>query len=147
MSLALRIDLTSQQSKSAASAIVWRHAMRVLAAAGLRCACTFGLTTLASSLALAQAQSQSQSPREPISEIIVTGTARTTGLDRLDASFSITTADAEEIVRIAPKSTADLLKIVPGLWVEPTGGVSGANIDIRGFPGGGDAPFVTIQLD
>lgn len=121
--------------------------MRVLAAAGLRCACTFGLTTLASSLALAQAQSQSQSPREPISEIIVTGTARTTGLDRLDASFSITTADAEEIVRIAPKSTADLLKIVPGLWVEPTGGVSGANIDIRGFPGGGDAPFVTIQLD
>lgn len=119
--------------------------MHFLAVIASRCSCTIGLTTLASSLAIAQAPTESS--REPISEIIVTGTARTAGLDRLDASFSITTADADEIVRIAPKSTADLLKIVPGLWAEPTGGVSGANIDIRGFPGGGDAPFVTIQLD
>ncbi len=31
--------------------------------------------------------------------------------------------------------------------MEATGGTTGANIDVRGFPGGGDAPFVTVQLD
>jgi len=98
-------------------------------------------------LAPAFALAQTQTPEEPVSEIIVTGTARSAGIDRLDASFSITTATAEEITRAAPKSTADLLRIVPGVWAEPTGGVTGANIDIRGFPGGGDAPFVTMQLD
>lgn len=79
--------------------------------------------------------------------IIVSGTARFKGLRKRDASFSITTATLEQIREAQPKSTADLLKIVPGLWVESTGGQTGANIDVRGFPGGGDAPFVTMQLD
>ncbi|MDQ3288904.1 MAG: TonB-dependent receptor [Pseudomonadota bacterium] len=79
--------------------------------------------------------------------IIVSGTARFEGVRKRDASFSITTAGLEQIREAQPKSTADLLKIVPGIWVEATGGTTGANIDVRGFPGGGDAPFVTVQLD
>ena len=47
---------------------------------------------------------------------------------------------------MAPKSTADLFKAVPGVWSESSGGVSGANVFVRGFPGGGDAPFLTVQL-
>jgi len=88
-----------------------------------------------------------QQASDNLEEVIVTGTARSEGLRKLDASFSITTATAEQIEELAPKSTAELLRVVPGLWAEPTGGVSGANIDIRGFPGGGDAPFVTVQLE
>ena len=42
--------------------------------------------------------------------------------------------------------TADLFKAVPGVWSESSGGVSGANVFVRGFPGGGDAPFLTVQL-
>ncbi len=45
-----------------------------------------------------------------------------------------------------PKSTADLLKISPGMWPESTGGQTGANIEIAGFPGGGDAPYFTTLL-
>lgn len=82
-----------------------------------------------------------------VDEVIVTGTANPSGLQRLDAGFSITTASADKISEVAPTSTANLLKIVPGVFAETTGGTAGANIEVRGFPTGGDAQFVTIQLD
>jgi hypothetical protein len=82
-----------------------------------------------------------------LEEIVVTGTAEAKGLKKLDASFSITTASLEEIRDANPSSAADLLKIVPGLWPESSGGVSGANIELAGFPGSSDAPYVTYQLN
>ena len=82
-----------------------------------------------------------------LEEVIVTGTAGGAAVRKLDASFAISTVSAKEISRIAPLSTADLLKVIPGVWVESSGGVSGANILLRGFPGGADAPFVTLQVD
>jgi len=86
-------------------------------------------------------------PSAAMDTIVVIGTPRSGGLRKRDASFSITTATPEDIDDAAPRSTADLLKIVPGIWVESTGGETGANIDVRGFPGGSDAPFVTFQID
>ena len=79
-----------------------------------------------------------------LQQVVVTGSA--TGVKKIDASYTLTTADAEQIKQANPKSTADLLKIAPGLWPESTGGQTGANIEIAGFPGGGDAPFNTVQL-
>ncbi|HTU66142.1 MAG TPA: TonB-dependent receptor [Steroidobacteraceae bacterium] len=78
--------------------------------------------------------------------IVVTGTAIAGGVKKLEASYNIVTANEEEIRRANPKSTADLLKISPGMWPEATGGQTGANIEIAGFPGGGDAPYFTTQL-
>ena len=79
-----------------------------------------------------------------LQQVVVTGSA--TGVKKIDASYTLTTADAEQIKQANPKSTADLLKISPGLWPESTGGQTGANIEIAGFPGGGDAPFFTVQM-
>ena len=79
--------------------------------------------------------------------VVVSGTARFKGLRKRDASFSITTATPEQIQEANPSSTADLLKIVPGVWAESTGGETGANIFVRGMPSEGDAPFVTVQMD
>ena len=79
-----------------------------------------------------------------LQQVVVTGSA--TGVKKIDASYTLTTADAEQIKQANPKSTADLLKIAPGLWPESTGGQTGANIEIAGFPGGGDAPFFTVQM-
>lgn len=79
-----------------------------------------------------------------LQQVVVTGSA--TGVKKIDASYTLTTADAEQIKLANPKSTADLLKIAPGLWPESTGGQTGANIEIAGFPGGGDAPFNTVQM-
>lgn len=77
--------------------------------------------------------------------VVVSGSA-TGGVKKLEASFNIVTASAEQIKQANPKSTADLLKISPGLWPESTGGQTGANIEIAGFPGGGDAPYFSTLL-
>ncbi len=81
-----------------------------------------------------------------IQQVTVTGTAAG-GRRKVDTAFSITTASEEQIKQAAPSSTGDLLKIVPGIMAESTGGQSGANIDVRGFPSGSDSPFVTIALN
>ena len=78
--------------------------------------------------------------------VVVTGTAIAGGVRKLEASYNIVTANEEEIRQSNPKSTADLLKISPGMWPESTGGQTGANIEIAGFPGGGDAPYFTTLL-
>jgi iron complex outermembrane recepter protein len=80
-------------------------------------------------------------------EIVVTATAGGAGLRKQDAAFALTTVDAAAIKQFAPQSTADLLKLVPGVSVETSGGQNGANIFVRGFPGGGDAEFVTFQYE
>ena len=82
-----------------------------------------------------------------LDEIVVTGSAQAKGLKKLDASFSISTASLEEIRDVNPSSSADLLKIVPGIWAESSGGEAGANIELSGFPSDGDAPYVTYQLN
>lgn len=84
---------------------------------------------------------------EAANEIIVIGTPGGAGTDRQDASFAVTAISADDIEKIAPSSTADLLKSIPGVWVESSGGIAGANIDVRGLPGGGDAPFVTFAIN
>lgn len=82
-----------------------------------------------------------------LEEVVVTGTATSGGVKKLDASFEITTASLEEIRDAQPSSAADLLKVVPGIFAESSGGESGANIELAGFPGGGDAPYVTYQIN
>ena len=102
-------------------------------------------TALTPCLASAQdADQPAEAPAGGMQEVVVTATA--TSVRKLDASYTIVTADAEKIRRANPKSTADLLKISPGMWPESTGGQTGANIEIAGFPGGGDAPYFTTQL-
>ena len=94
------------------------------------------------------AQENAQEEGEAIVEtVVVIGTPGGGGVDRQEASFAVTTIAPEEITRLAPQSTADLLKSIPGVWVESSGGVAGANIDVRGLPGGGDAPFVTMAIN
>ena len=96
--------------------------------------------------ALAQDAGESDED-EYIEEIVTVGTPGGAGVDRQQASFAVTTIDPEGIAKFAPKSTADLFKSVPGVWAESSGGVAGANIDVRGLPGGSDAPFVTLAIN
>jgi outer membrane receptor protein involved in Fe transport len=79
-----------------------------------------------------------------LDEIVVTASAN--GVKKIDASYNIVSIDSEAIKQFNPKSTADLLKLSPGIWPESSGGQTGANIEIAGFPGGGDAPFFTNMI-
>jgi iron complex outermembrane receptor protein len=107
------------------------------------------LTLVAQSQALAQEASPlpGQEVQKEIQQVVVTGTASASGTRKIDTSFSITTATADQLRLAAPTSTADVLKIVPGVYAEATGGQSGANIEVRGFPSGSDSPFVSVQMN
>jgi iron complex outermembrane recepter protein len=117
---------------------------------------TFALTSVALAvLTLAQqagaqesaaAADSNKDVAKEMQQVVVTGSA-VNGVRKLDATYSISTANEEQIRQASPSSTADLLKLVPGVFAEPTGGVAGANIEVRGFPSGGDAPFVTVQMN
>ena len=93
-----------------------------------------------------KAQQPSAANAKSLEQVVVTGNTATGGLKKIDTSYTVTTATAEQIKMANPKSTADLLKISPGLWPESTGGQTGANIEIAGFPGGGDAPYFSTQM-
>lgn len=90
---------------------------------------------------------QASRDAKTLDSVVVSGTAQFKGLRKRDASFSISTATPEQIQEAAPTSTADLLKIIPGVWAEASGGGTGANVFVRGMPSEGDAPFFTLQLD
>lgn len=84
---------------------------------------------------------------QEIQQVVVTGTASASGTRKIDTAFSITTANEEQLKSASPSSTADVLKLVPGVYAESTGGQSGANVEVRGFPSGSDSPFVSVQLN
>lgn len=88
----------------------------------------------------------SQSATDAIGdEIIVTGqTTRNRPL--ITASADITLADRDAIDQRAPRSTADLLELVPGIFVEGTGGQLSNNYSVRGLQGGGQR-FIQLQED
>lgn len=115
----------------------------------------FVLTSVAMATGLSlnvNAQTSTEQTQENIAqeveELIVVGTPGGQGISRQDAAFAVTAISADEISRIAPASSSDLLKNIPGVWVESSGGsAAGANIDVRGLPGGGDTPFVTQSIN
>jgi iron complex outermembrane receptor protein len=91
--------------------------------------------------------STAATPDTTVGEIVVVGASGAGGQRKQVAAYAITTANEQAILNAAPSSAADLVKIVPGLFAETTGGTAGPNIEVRGFPTAGDAPFVTLQLD
>jgi outer membrane receptor protein involved in Fe transport len=80
-----------------------------------------------------------------LEEVVVTASAQ--GVRKLDASFNIVSMNLEEIQNSNPASAADIYKMSPGIWPESSGGQTGVNIDVAGFPnGGGDSPYFTTML-
>lgn len=111
-------------------------------------AASIALALCAPTLVFAQQEAPATEEKsvDYIEQILVTGRASGQSVRKVEASYASTVMAAEEIAKLAPKSTADLFKAIPGVWSESSGGVAGANVFVRGFPGGGDAPFLTLQL-
>lgn len=80
-----------------------------------------------------------------LQEVVVTATA--TAVKKIDASYNIVSADRDLIKQANPLSSADILKIAPGIWPEASGGQTGANIEVAGLPSGGDSPFFTNMVE
>ncbi|MES2044310.1 MAG: TonB-dependent receptor [Pseudomonadota bacterium] len=93
------------------------------------------------------AEAAPSADQAPQADIVVTGRPAGSGINKLEAGYSITTLSAEQIQLQAPKSAGDVLKSIPGVWVESSGGVGTSNVFVRGIPSTGDAPFVTMQFN
>jgi outer membrane receptor protein involved in Fe transport len=80
-----------------------------------------------------------------LDEIVVTASAQ--AVKKLDASFNIVALSSEDIKMANPSSAAEIYKLSPGVWPEASGGQTGVNIDVAGFPnGGGDSPYFTTMI-
>lgn len=112
-----------------------RHALRALLLAGCSC--------LAAPVWAQTAPAETSD--QAVSEIVVTGmTSRNRPL--ITASADITLATRADLERKAPRSTADLLELVPGIFVEGTAGELSNNYSVRGLQGGGQR-FIQLQED
>ncbi len=128
---------------------------RLIAPTGLRLVSFDGSTAV---LAAGQAATPRDTPQtesppaaeqaaaEPMGEdIIVTGT-RARGTTVLTSSSAVTVASREDLDRKAPRSTAQALELIPGIFVEGSGGEVSNNFSVRGLAGGGQQ-FVQVQED
>jgi outer membrane receptor protein involved in Fe transport len=80
-----------------------------------------------------------------LQEIVVTG--NTSGKRTLfNSSSDVTLASSADIARKAPRSTADVLELVPGIFVQGTAGPVSNNYSVRGLGGGGQE-FITLEED
>lgn len=80
-----------------------------------------------------------------LQEIVVTG--NTSGKRTLfNSSSNVTLASAADIQRKAPRSTAETLELVPGVFVEGTAGPISNNYSVRGLRGGAQT-FITLEED
>lgn len=78
--------------------------------------------------------------------VVVTGTS--TASSKMKTSVSISTLEGDTIKNAAPLSAAEVLRAVPGVRSESSGGEGNANITVRGVPiSAGGARYVQIQED
>lgn len=79
-------------------------------------------------------------------EIVITAVAR--GQNVLDSSVSVSAIGGEDLVDLAPRSSAELIRQIPGIRSESSGGEGNANIAVRGLPvASGGAKFLQLQED
>ena len=128
-----------------------RASARPLSAATTVAAAVAGILWGAGGVAWAQAvaTAQEQAPEavggQSLQEVVVTATAQ--AVKRLDASYNIVALSQQDIQMANPASAAEIYKLSPGVWPEASGGQTGVNIDVAGFPlGGGDSPYFTTMI-
>lgn len=91
-------------------------------------------------------EAPSDEAAQAVNEIIVTAVAR--GQNRLESSVSVSSIGAEQIADLAPPSSADLIRQIPGIRAEASGGEGNANIAVRGIPvSTGGARYIQLQED
>jgi outer membrane receptor protein involved in Fe transport len=78
--------------------------------------------------------------------IVVTGTS--SGSSKMKSSVSVSTVELDAVLKSAPTSSAEVLRSIPGVRSESSGGEGNANITVRGVPiSAGGARYVQIQED
>jgi outer membrane cobalamin receptor len=79
-----------------------------------------------------------------LDKVVITGT--TTGRSKMLQSVSVSTLSADKIAKSGATSSAELLRTVPGLRAESSGGEGNANLTVRGAPiSAGGSRYLQLQ--
>lgn len=115
------------------------------------------LTTIAGAVALAlvvmqsaNAQQAAPAPADTnkldLDQVVVTGAPE--AISKMKSSASLSTLDEDQIQLAAPASAADLLRSIPGVHAEASGGEGNANVTARGIPiSAGGSRYIGFQED
>ena len=102
-------------------------------------------TTAVTPTAAATAAEQQADPLK-LDQVVITGSATRTS--KMKQSLSVSTLDATQLERTGATSAAELLRAVPGVRSESSGGEGNANITVRGVPlSAGGSRYVQMQED
>ncbi len=75
-------------------------------------------------------------------------TASPAALTKMGSSISVSTLDTSQIRNSGAQGAADILRDIPGIRAESSGGQGNANISVRGLPvASGGGKFVQFQVD
>jgi outer membrane receptor protein involved in Fe transport len=128
-----------------------------------RCPATLKPLAVAASLALlalASAHAQTAAPAAAAEEakkedpddtlkmerIVVTGTS--TARSKMKSSVSVSTLDTDQIQKSGAASAAEVLRSIPGIRSESSGGEGNANMTVRGAPiSAGGSRYLQLQED
>jgi outer membrane receptor protein involved in Fe transport len=81
-----------------------------------------------------------------LERIVVTGTS--TARSKMKSSVSVSTLDSDQIQKSGAASAAEVLRSIPGIRSESSGGEGNANITVRGAPiSAGGSRYLQLQED
>ena len=81
-----------------------------------------------------------------LSQMVVT--ASPVAISKMGSSISVSTLGSSQIIDSGAQGAADILRDIPGIRAESSGGDGNANISVRGLPvASGGGKFVQFQLD
>ncbi|KQW42343.1 MULTISPECIES: TonB-dependent siderophore receptor [unclassified Roseateles] len=98
--------------------------------------------------AAAQAQQAASETADglKLDAVVITGTS--TAKSKMRSSVAISTIESEGVAAVTAASSTDLLRGVPGIRAEASGGESNANVAVRGIPvSAGGARYIQFQED
>jgi len=78
-------------------------------------------------------------------ELVVTGSF--SERSKMESSVAITTLNSAAIEEQNAQSISDLMKAVPGMWVESSGGAGGNNVFTRGLPANGKLRYIELNYN
>jgi outer membrane receptor protein involved in Fe transport len=98
--------------------------------------------------AAAQAQQAAIEPGDGLKLDAVVVTGASSAKSKMRSSVAISTIESEGVGAVTAASSTDLLRGVPGIRAEASGGESNANVAVRGIPvSAGGARYIQFQED
>jgi outer membrane receptor protein involved in Fe transport len=110
---------------------------------------TAATTTANAQTGSSDASSQAEDKKQNsvnLQQVVVTGSPLPS--TEMNSSISVSTVDGGQIQSSGVQNAADLLRTIPGIRSESSGGAGNANISVRGLPvASGGSKFVQFQVD